>query len=165
MPFLDCNTVMKTIIFYATKHGAAGEIARRIADKMDGAVMHDLKQGEIPSLNDFDRIIIGSSIYAGTIRREAKAFLSKNAGLLREKKPGLFLCGMDTSRKKKYFDANFPPDMLQTAKTTGFLGGIFDPKKAGILERLIMKAVAKQSVYMNTIDDAKIERFVTAMNA
>ena len=29
---------MKTLILYATKHGAAYEIARRIAEKMDGAI-------------------------------------------------------------------------------------------------------------------------------
>ena len=35
---------MKTIILYATKYGAAAEIARRIAAHIDGAIVHDLKQ-------------------------------------------------------------------------------------------------------------------------
>jgi menaquinone-dependent protoporphyrinogen IX oxidase len=32
---------MKTLILYATKHGAAREIAQRIAIRLDGAVVHD----------------------------------------------------------------------------------------------------------------------------
>ena len=147
---------------YATKHGTAGEIAQRIANRMDGAVVHDLKQN-VPPLADFDCIIIGSSVYAGMIRREAKAFLSKNAAILQGKKLGLFLCGLDSSKKKTYFETNFPPDILQTAKAASFLGGIFDPKKAGIVERFIMKMVSKQSAYTNTLNNGKIERFVAAM--
>ena len=156
---------MKTIIMYATKYGAAGEIARRIANKIDGAVVHDLKQGNDPSLADFDCVIIGSSLYVGMIRREAKAFLSRNASALRGKKVGLFLCGLESTGGKKCFDANFPPDILQTAKAMSFLGGIFDPGKAGVMDRFMIKMAAKQSKFINTIDDEKIEQFVEAMKA
>jgi len=154
---------MKTIIVYATKHGAAEEVARRIADRIGGAAIYNLKSSDIPSLNDFDCVIIGSSIYAGMIRKEAKVFLSKNTAVLKEKSVGLFLCGLDASQEKTYFDSNFAPEILQAAKATGFMGGIFDPQKAGFMERFIMKMVAKQSVYSNTIDDDKIVRFVGAM--
>jgi hypothetical protein len=43
------------------------------------------------------------------------------------------------------------------------IGGIFDPKKAGIIGQFIMKAVAKQSEYSDTIDDSKIVQLVEAM--
>ena len=155
---------MKTIIIYATKYGAAGEIARRIAGKMDGAAIHELNQN-IPSLADFDCVIFGSSIYAGMIRRKAKMFLSKNANVLKEKKLGLFLSGLDAAGEKKYFDSNFSREILEKAKATSFLGGVFDPKKAGMLERLVMKVVSGRSVYVNTINDGKIEQFVNTMKA
>ena len=163
----ECRTermeAMKTLILYATKHGAAREIARRIADRMDGAVLHDLEQADVPALDLFDCVIVGSSLYAGMIRKEAKAFLSQNADRLREKKLGLFLSGMDASREKAYFDANCPPDVLKAAKAAAFLGGVFDPKKTGAMERFIMKAVAKQKGYSNIISDEKIKQFVEAM--
>ena len=154
---------MKTIIIYATKHGAAGEIVRRIAEKMEAAVIHNLKQDGVPSLADFDCVIVGSSIYAGMIRKEAKLFLSQNANVLQQKKLGLFICGLDIKGEKRYFDANFPPDILQAAKAAYFLGGIFDPGKTGVMERIIMKAVGKQTAYVNNIDDGKIEQFVEAL--
>jgi len=154
---------MKTLILFATKHGAAGEIAQQIADKMDNAVIHDLKQKGSPSLDEFDCIIIGSSIYAGMIRKEAKLFLSKNAKILQEKKLGLFLCGMDRNRENEYFSVNFPPELLEKAKITKYLGGIFDPKKTGFLERLIVKTAAKQTDYINSIDENKIRQFAEAL--
>ena len=155
---------MKTIVIYATKYGAAGEVAQRIADRISGAVVHNLNQG-IPSITEFDRIIIGSSLYAGAIRKEVKEFLLQNADVLHKKILGLFLCGISTDGEKTYFDANFSPGLLQKAKTTCFLGGIFDPDKAGMIERLIIKMVAQKSTYTDTIDDEKIERFAEAMKA
>jgi menaquinone-dependent protoporphyrinogen oxidase len=151
---------MQTIILYATKHGAAREIARRIADKIDGAALHDLKQGDVPDLTAYDCVIVGSSVYAGMIRKEAKEFLSKNAELLQSKKLGLFISGMAKDNEESVLSAAFPKVLLQSAKVASLLGGIFDPQKAGFFERLIIKAVTKQSAYVDTIDNDKIGEFV-----
>ncbi|MCL2411869.1 MAG: flavodoxin domain-containing protein [Treponema sp.] len=151
---------MRTIIFYATKNGAAAEVAARIASKIEGAVLHNLKQSPFPSFEDFDCVIIGSSVYAGMILKETKRFLSQNAGKLRQRKLGLFICGMSTKEDNTTYNNNFSQDILQTAKAKSHLGGIFDPKKAGTFERFIIKLVTKKSEYVNTIDDSKIEEFV-----
>jgi len=158
---------MKTLILYATKHGAAREIAARIAKNMDGAVLHDLNESGIPPLAEFDCVIIGSSLYAGSIRKEAKAFLAQNADQLRGKRIGLFLSGIGgvEGGEKEAFHKNFPPDLLQEAKAACFMGGIFDPKKAGVIERFIMKIVTKGSGYIDIIRDEKIRAFATLMQA
>lgn len=156
---------MKTLILYASKYGAAGEIARLIAQRMDDAVLHDLKQESAPDLNRFDCVIIGSSLYAGMIRKEAKTYMAQNEGALREKRLGLFLSGVGAERADGYFKANFPAGLLREAKAASFLGGIYDPAKAGALERLIMKLVAKQGGYINTIDREGIGRFAEELIA
>ena len=155
---------MKTLILYATKHGATHEIAERIAKKIPGAILHDLKQANIPPLADYSCVIIGSSIYVGSIRKEAKVFLAQNVDILKEKNLGLFLCGLQAEEEKQYFASNFPPDILTSAKSAIFLGGVFDPKKAGFMARFIMKAVTKQPGYVDRIDYEKIEQFVEAIS-
>ena len=152
---------MKTLILYATKYGATREAAERIAREIEGAVMHDLKQGNIPPLEGFDCVIIGSSVYAGSIRKEAKAFLAQKS--LQDKKTGLFLCGINTSEAEEVFKANFSSEILQRAKEKSILGGIFDPKKANKIERFIMKIVTKSTEYTDTLDNDKIKLFAEAM--
>ena len=154
---------MKTIILYATKHGAAADIAGRIAAQIDGAVTFDLKQGGIPALADFDCVIVGSSIYAGTFRKEAKAFIAQNADELCKKKLGLFISGMSDGEGDDAFKANVPEGVLQAAVAKGSLGGAFNPKKANFFERLIMKAVTKQSGSVSNISDEKIRKFAEAI--
>lgn len=157
--------VMKTIILYASKYGATLEIAQRIAKKIGGVVIHDLKQGNIPDLAEFGCVIIGASVYAGMIRKEAKAFVSRNEEILLEKQLGLFLSGMGENGEKEFFEKNFSQNILQGAKATKLLGGIFDPGKANFIERLIMKVVTKQSGLVNSINDDKIEQFVEELKS
>jgi len=156
---------MKTIILYATKHGAAAEIANRIAGQIDGAVTHDLKQTPVPSLADFDCVIVGTSIYAGMIRKETKDYVAGNASILCEKKLGLYISGMSTENEDKTINDSFPDEVVTAAKVANVLGGIFDPKKAGFFGRAIMKAVTKQSGYVCTIDDDKISQFVKCLSS
>ena len=156
---------MKTLILYATKYGAAREIANRIAEKLGDATVHDLKQKPIPALPEFGCVIFGSSLYAGMIRKEAKSFLAENTGTLCEKKIGLFLSGMDVDpeKEKAYFETNFSPELLQAATAKILPGGIYDQKKANFAERTIFKLAAKQSAYSDKIDDDKIARFAEEM--
>ena len=154
---------MKTLILYASKYGGTKEIARRIAGKLENAVVFDLKGENPPSLSDFDCVIIGSSVYAGSIRKEARAYMSQYALALGEKTLGLFLSGF--AENKSCFEQNFPPDILRAAKATAFLGGVFDPEKAGMLERFIVRIVVKQTQYADRIDDEKINGFVEAIRS
>jgi len=151
---------MKTIILYATKYGATAEIARRVAEQMGGTVLHDLKQ-PAPDLSGFDCVIIGSSIYADSMRKEAKAFVAKNADVLMKKRLGLFLSTL--SGEGDFFAKNFSAQILQHAKAKAALGGIFDPTKAGGVERFLMKKIMKTSERVDRICDEGIRGFAKGM--
>ncbi|MCL2588162.1 MAG: flavodoxin domain-containing protein [Oscillospiraceae bacterium] len=155
---------MKTIVLYATKYGATREIAERIAAQIDGAIIHDLKSTS-PPLTEFDCVLLGSALYAGSIRKEAKAFLAAHASELQGKKVGLFLSGLSAGEAEKAFNSNFPAELLQTARAKELLGGIYDPKQAGAAERFIMKVITKGGAYTDTIDNEKIKVFAETMQA
>ena len=153
---------MKTLILYASKYGATEEIAKRIGKKMQDAVVFSLKQQKLPNLSEFDQIVIGSAIYAGSIRKEAKAFIAANLDELLSKPCALFLSGI--SEDSASFERNFPPKLLTHVKAKDILGGAFEPKKAGAIERFIIKIVTKQAGPINRIDDTKISLFVDAIS-
>jgi len=154
---------MKTLILYATKYGAAEEIAKRIAIQTGDATVLNMKFAGDEQLADYDCVIIGSSVYAGMFRKEAKAFLKENADDLCKKKLGLFICSMGDSNKDEVLKTNVPENIINAALVTESLGGMFDPKKANFFERLIMKAVTKQSGFIDKINDEKIKSFADAM--
>ena len=70
---------------------------------------------------------------------------------------------MNVNEEKQIIESNFSPSLLKMAKATSFLGGIFDPKKTGFMERFIMKTLAKHSEYIDNIDNEKIRKFVDVL--
>jgi menaquinone-dependent protoporphyrinogen oxidase len=154
---------MKTIILYATKYGASGEIAQRIAAKRLDSTVCNIKTDKVPQLDSFDCVIVGGSLYAGMLRKEAKKFVIENAEVLKSKRLGLFLSGLSPEEEQKAFKGNFPESVLQAAKSTAFLGGIFDPAKAKGFDKFIFKTVAKQGDYISTITDEGVNQFADEM--
>lgn len=154
---------MKTLILYATKYGATKEIAGRIAARIPGSTVCDLKSSSIPSVSQFDCIILGSSLYVGKIRKEAKVFITRNTEALSEKKIGLFLSGLEPEHTKEFFANNFPEILFQNAKATAFLGGIYNPQKGSAFDKFLLKAAKKPAGSMNTVSDEEITRFAEEM--
>jgi menaquinone-dependent protoporphyrinogen oxidase len=155
---------MKTLILYASKYGAAAEIARLLAERLEAAELADLTSPARPKLEEYDRIILGGSIYAGSLRREAKDYAAQNAAILKTKTLGLYLACLAEGDGEKYFEANFPPELVSAAKAKALLGGVFDPAKTSWLDTLVLKLVTKKKEYHSTINSEKIEAFAAKMN-
>ena len=150
---------MKTLIVYATKYGATKQIAEQLAEYLGGADIVDVGKGETASLTEYDCIVLGSPLTAGSIRKEVGAFVRQHAGELGGKRLGLFISGLQGEEEESYFRQNFSPELLAAARAKAFLGGVFDPAKCGFVARKIIKAVAKLEGYTNTIDPARVEAF------
>lgn len=155
---------MKTVIVYASKRGSTREIAERIASFLVADLV-DLSKNATPNLSAYDSVIVGGSIYAGTVHKLVKQFVASYKDELSSKTLGIFVGGMSDKEVDAYFETNFPEALLKHAKATAFLGGVFDPKTSGVVLRFIMKVALKQTEYLNTIDSGKIKQFVDEMEA
>lgn len=147
---------MKTIILYASKYGATTEIAKKLADELGNAALHNLKQ-PTPNLDEFGCIILGGSVYAGQARKEMKRFVAKNKNKLTKKPLWLFLSSL--SEKDDLFTNNFSAEILQHASAKVHLGGIYNPAKSNGIERFLMKKILKTSSGVQKIEHRKIEQF------
>jgi menaquinone-dependent protoporphyrinogen oxidase len=67
---------MKIAILYISKHGTTEKIARQIAvglSEQESKVI-DIKKHPHPDLEQFEFIVLGSSIYAGKIQQRMDSF-------------------------------------------------------------------------------------------
>jgi len=155
---------MKTLIIYATKHGGATKIiAQAIAECMGNAILHDINSNNNISVNDYECVILGSSLTAGQIDKGLKRFAAENVEELQNKKLGIFLSGLQASGEEGYLKQNFPAELLDKAVAKAFMGGIFDPEKCGFLARTAIKVIAKLDSYTSTIDEEKIAVFAQTL--
>lgn len=135
---------MNTLIIYATKHGATKSCAEKLSEKLTGKTdLYDVKNGSIPELSQYDKVIIGSSIYAGSIPKELREFCMKNVEGLKQKKLGLYICCMNEKEAEKQLNSVFPEELLNCAITKESFGGEFKFKEMNFFEKLICKMVTK----------------------
>lgn len=156
---------MKTIIIYTTKHGCTQKVADELRQKISGTVeTTDLAVNPNPSLDDFDRVIIGGSIHAGKIQKRVRDFCTSNLDNLRDKEIGLFICCMyEHDIAIEQMKNAFPEELHQMAKTEAILGGEFDFGKMNFIEKMMVKKIANVHESVSRIDHKTIERFAKRM--
>ncbi|MFV0397729.1 MAG: flavodoxin domain-containing protein [Bacteroidales bacterium] len=159
---------MKTVIIFSSKHGTTAKVAQMISDKIkennDITLIHlDGKNGI--SLENYEKIILGTSVYAGKPSKKMCRFCEKNRSVLENKLIGLFVCGMyhKPDVMEEELKNAFPSYLHRVAKTAAFLGGEFRLEKMNFLERLIVKKVAKVTTSISKIDTEAVDKFSRIM--
>lgn len=135
---------MSTLIIYSTKHGSAEKCAEMLAGKLNGKVdLHNVKEGKLPEFSQYNKVVIGGSIYVGRVSKELSEFCTKNLGVLKEKKVGLYICCMNHKEAEKEIESNFPQELLNLAVAKKSFGGEFKLKEMNFFEKMMTKMVSK----------------------
>lgn len=155
---------MSTLIAYATKYGFTKACADMLAKKLDEkADICDLSSNR-PNLAQYDKVIIGGSIYAGRIRKSTVRFCTENINTLKSKKLGLFICGMaDGDGIRKQLESSFPRELLSAAVAKESFGGEYDLNKMNFLERFIIRKISGSDKNQSRIMEENMTRFADQM--
>ena len=159
---------MKTAIIYASKYGTTEKVAHLIAESLKeiGEVsLISLAKKSTENINSYDKVILGTSVYAGSSSRKMKLFCIENQDVLLQKPLGLFVCGMEPSEEKRQLEIQnaYPDYLLEKAQAATFLGGEFLFEKMNFLEKMIIKKIAKTTTSVSNIDYAEIQAFAGKM--
>ncbi|MEG0919102.1 MAG: flavodoxin domain-containing protein [Anaerovoracaceae bacterium] len=158
---------MNTLILYASKYGCAMDCGVEVKNKLSGdVVLVDIKNNNDKiNLEQYDTVIIGSSIYVGAIPKELKNFCADNIDILKSKKVGIFLCCASMDEADKYFESNFPEDLLRSAKVVKAFGGEARVDKMGFMDKMIVKVATKGNPQGLKINRESLDEFARIMNS
>ena len=144
---------MNILIVFATKHGCTKKCVSILSEKLDGKVdLFNLKETKRLNLDQYDKIVIGGSIYAGRIQKEVSKFCSENLNKLIEKKLGLFICCMNESSKEAQLNTSFPQELLSKAVAKEGFGGEFNFDDMNFMEKTIIKMISKSDKNLPKVD-------------
>ena len=156
---------MKTAIIYCSKHGTTEQVAHLIGEKMENEVDYiSLRESPKPDIGTYDRIIIGTSIYAGTPSRIVTQFCNKNRPLLEQKVIGLFICCMNKEQETEEMEKAFPVYLQRLAIPKAILGGEFQFDKMNCIEKFITRKVAKIASSVSCLKYNAIREFADKIN-
>ena len=129
----------KRMIVYASKTGTTKDCALELQSYLGQADMYDLRHGIPYVTDDYDTVILGSSIRMGNIQRRAKKFIVQNKVALFRVDLGIFICNGAIDSSDDLFEANIPPGLLRHASVISSFGGDCSLEKQRGLSRLILK--------------------------
>ncbi len=157
---------MKIAIVYCSNHGTAEKVAFLIAEKQEGNEVDvvNLLKTPNPAIQQYDRIIIGGSIYFGAIQKQIKRFCDYNEDVLEQKELGLFICCMLDEQRKVQFENAFSEKLRLHSRANSCFGGELQFEKLNFLEKLIVRKVAKTGAADLHIDFTAIDQFVNDLN-
>lgn len=135
------------LVAYATKHGATAEIATAIAQtlKSHGLVVDARPAGDVRDLAPYGMIVLGSAVYMGRWRADARAFARRHRQALRERPVWLFSSGPVDSGTPHPEDVPVPPGVTRLARRIGSrghvtFGGRLAEDAPGFVEQRLVKA-------------------------
>ena len=157
---------MKTLIAYATKHGTSEKCAKMLKAELNGEVdLVNLEKMSKIDLGGYDQVIIGGSVYAGRMRKPVRAFCLQHLEELKNKRVGLFFCGIaDGKDADDELNSIYPPELLKAAVVKEFFGGEATIDQMNFFEKFIMKKVANVTTNLSKIREDKIIDFAKVMN-
>jgi menaquinone-dependent protoporphyrinogen oxidase len=148
---------MRILVVHASRYGATKVIAERIAAKLAAAGHQaDVRPAKTPGQPaGHDAFVIGSAVYFGKWRKEAREFVEHYRPLLSSRPVWLFSSGPLGSptvdaRGRDLREAAVPEDLpdlvaaVQPKSHRVFLGAL-DPHRLGIRDRLIRSLPANRS--------------------
>ena len=158
---------MRTLIVYNSKYGAAEKCVELMRKELSGEITAvNVRDGNAPSPDEYDRVLIGSNIHAGSINKKLRNYAYRTTDSLIKRPIGIFLCCLTPEEKaQEYFSKNFPPVLVEHAKTTGVLGGALYFEKMNFLERFLLKKISGTTTSFENIDEERVREFVQAFEA
>lgn len=154
MSTLDTDTTPALLVCYASSEGQTERIARRMADVLSSAGAHvtlaDVSE-PLPSLDvgEFDGVILGASVHAGSHQRSATRFVRANRSAL-EAVPSAFFsvsltAAYDDPEERAPADEILEEFLESTdwnPDETATIPGALAYSKYGRLKRLLMRFIA-----------------------
>lgn len=156
---------MNTLVVFASKHGATEKAAEKLSELLEGKVdCVNLKKSIPESIDGYERVVLGTSVYAGKLHKEFVDFVEKNEKKLREKEYAFFVCCGFEEKAEAYLSENLPDGIVEGALFVKYFGQEIVLKRMKLYERAALKMVAKVKEDVHDIREIDIKETADALN-
>jgi menaquinone-dependent protoporphyrinogen IX oxidase len=160
----------KDIIIYGTMSGTTEETALNMkAAAGKGVDVFNIKKKPAFDLNQYNRIFIGSGVYAGRLAADIAKFIEANGAILKTKNVVLFIHGFGPASEHQDIVKNSIAGYLPDNYQVYCLGGKVNYKRLNFLIRMMIKMITKKLQLdpknPNNIDHQKMNELIKLISA
>jgi menaquinone-dependent protoporphyrinogen oxidase len=125
----------RVLIAYGSKHGSTAETAEAIGDMLrEAGVEVDVRPaGQVESLDGYNGVVLGGSVYTGRWHPDARHFMKRFGGELSQRPVAIFAMGPKTSEPDELAETREQLDLTLKRlpdigrPQIGIFGGVIDP--------------------------------------
>ena len=152
---------MKILIAYASKTGTTERCAGILGQRLKNTTIVNLF-GQDANVEEYDLIIIGSSIRIGMLNSKVKKFMEKNKDALKTKKVAYYICCGFSDEYKEYFESNISKELLDAAIIFDTFGGELDITKQKGFDKFVVNVISKTEKGKKEVKvlNENIDRFI-----
>jgi len=144
---------MKTLIAYAGRNGSTRKTAERMAGQIGAdAELVNLQKQPTPVLTEFDHVILGGSIMAGSVPKAMQNFITQHQETLLSKRVGIFICCLMEEQIEQYFSRNFPEPLYSHAEQKIWVGGELVLGDHNFIVRKLLKKITGKSEDIHSLN-------------
>lgn len=159
---------MNYAIIYASTAGGTEQSAKIIKDKLffehqvpeENIDIIDLKKKQHIAIENYERCVIGTGIYAGKPHKLVKEFVHNNLDSLLNRQVSIYICSLADDQENENYRSVFPKQLLNHASPVSFFGGMVIFKRLNFFMRLIMKMITKSKKDIHQLKHHVINQFV-----
>jgi menaquinone-dependent protoporphyrinogen oxidase len=158
--------MMRALIAYCTRYGAARRCATHLSQRISGTVdVVDLGATRSVALEQYDAIVIGGSIYAGRIQRQVTSFCEFHERELVVKPVAVYLCCLyQGERATAQLNAAYPDWLLAHAVYAALPGGELRYASLRWLDRLAVRGLPRPGDDVLLMRTAALDALAAAVN-
>mgnify|MGYP000905983808 CR=1 FL=1 len=149
---------MKTLLVYYSKQQSTHRCMEYIASSLTDATLTQISEFK-GDLNDYDHIIIGTPIYAGSIHKQIKSLIDTKEETLLQKQLSIVVCAMNDDVLEEAIERNFN-DAIRNHATIVHAGGSYDFTKLNFIERFLVKKIAKVTASVDALNFKALDSII-----
>ncbi len=156
---------MKAIIMYTSKYGCTEKAAYLLKTQLgEETEVVNLMHAKEPSLDRYDTVILGGSIYFGKIQKEMTEYILKNQTELRDKRLGLFICaGSKREQAVQELKTSFPEELFNKAVAKEIFGDEIYVQKLSLMDKFVLRMIKGKDLTGSGLSKETIEKFALVM--
>jgi menaquinone-dependent protoporphyrinogen oxidase len=137
---------MKALVVYGTKSGCTMGIAEKIGETLaaKGLSVDVMPAEKAAAAADYDAVVVGSGVRAGSWHAGARTWVTDNADALKAMPVAFYTCGLTAADAQKAEEMRAYTDpVIEASGVTpidvGLFAGWNEPKEFSFVERSILK--------------------------
>lgn len=159
---------MKILVVYYSKSGTArvcSELLKKELSNHEVMLCGPDRYGEITgSFDEYDAVILGSSVRMGKMGKPFKKFVSLNAERLAAIPHAVFVVSADSELFLEYAQKNIPSAVLDSAIDVCYFGGRLMPENHKGIERLFVKLLRDRYNGFNDDNDTETSKILPTIS-